>query len=212
MTAGFGSLLAAFRRRAVELAQPEVAVGITIVVGWAALALGPVVPAPVVLAVAAGVAALHLAAVDTGSFTLLWLATGTVLTFVVVAAQTSLSGVDPVVLTVAGFCALAHNETIRLGHARRRLAAVDRVIFTGSVIGVGLAGLVSLIAIGIAGPIADDPGGRSWLWMPLAVAVLVGLLVGFTIGPTWRAPDAARERWQPGDRLPPHHHDQPSTN
>ncbi|MGB5756619.1 MAG: hypothetical protein WBM50_06865, partial [Acidimicrobiales bacterium] len=51
--------------------------------------------------------------------------------------------------------------------------------------------------------VASGGGQRSWLWMPGAVVLLLVIGFALAIGPTRRATEASRQRWQPGDRIPP---------
>lgn len=196
--------LAWLGRWAASLRRVEVVAGAAILAGWSAAALGGVVPVPVAVVAAIGAIALHLAAVDTGSFSLLWLATGVALALITVAGRTLLAGADPILFTGAGITALAHNELLRATYAGRRGAIVDRQVRRSSTLGTVLAGLVALLAVGLAAPLADQDAQRSWLWTPLALGVVMLVLVCFTVGPTWSAPEVSKERWQPGDRLPPH--------
>jgi len=197
------------RRRLAALATPETALGCLIAVGWALAASVQILPPALVAVIVALTIGLHLVTVDSGSFSLLWIATGWVLLMIVVASRSVLGDVDPLWFTVAGVTALAYNELIRLGHARRRNARVDRSIALSSAIGVGLAGLLAVIGIGVSGPLAAV-AGRSWLWMPLAVAVVAALAIAFVVGPTLGAPTAHKDRWKPGDRIPPRREPDPN--
>lgn len=191
-----------WRRRARVLAAPEAVLGCVIAGGWALLASAPLLPPSVVAVLAVLTVALHLTTVDSGSFSLLWITTGWVLLLIIVSTRSILGGADPLLFTAAGITAVGHNEAIRLGFARRRNALVDRSIFVSSAIGVGLAGLLAIIGVGLSEPLADSVG-RSWLWMPLAVGIVVVVALAFVIVPTVGAPTAHKDRWQPGERIPP---------
>lgn len=198
--------------RARFMATPEVALGAVIVVFWAVVATLTTLPLPLmVLAVIVGVA-LHLAAVDSGNFVVLGAATGFVLLLIIASARSLLAEADPLVYALAGSSALVHNETVRIGYARRRRAVVDAGARVASVVGIGLATLVAVIGIGVSEPLAETVGQRSWLWMPAAVGVVALVIIGFAVVPTIGAPDAAKERWRPGDRLPPARFDVERTN
>lgn len=191
-----------WRRRLRALATPETATGCLIAVAWAVLASAPLLPLSLVTFIVLLTIGLHLTTVDSGSFSLLWITTGWVLLLIVVSTRSILDGADPLLFTAAGITALGHNELIRLAYARRRNARVDRSIYTSSAIGVGLAGLLAIIGIGLSDPIAQAVG-RSWLWMPVTIGIVVAIALGFVVVPTLGAPTAHKDRWQPGDRIPP---------
>ncbi len=205
-------LKADISNRARFMATPEVAIGSAIVVFWAVVATVTALPLPLVLlAVIVGLA-LHLAAVDSGNFIVLGTATGFVLLLIVGSARSLLAGVDPLVYTLAGSSALVHNETVRVGYARRRRAVVGSGARVASIMGIGLATLVAVIGIGVSEPLAEAVGQRSWLWMPAAAGAVALVILGFAVVPTLGAPDAQKERWRPGDRLPPARFDVKQTN
>ncbi len=145
---------------------------------------------------------LHYVAMESGSHTWMWLATGAVLLYVFVAYVVLLSGFGPLALTAGGASALAYNETVRVNHMRRRDAKIDPSVFTGSAVavavstGIGLAGIGATVAIG-------DGAQRAWLWMPAAALTLSVVAYLLVIVPTIRAPANSDRRWVPGMRLPP---------
>ncbi|MGI9613938.1 MAG: hypothetical protein ACR2QO_13600 [Acidimicrobiales bacterium] len=202
MTANPTETSGGWRRRLHSLATPETAIGCLIAVVWAVVASAPLLPPSIVIFIVLLTIGLHLTTVDSGSFSLLWITTGWVLLLIVVSTRSILGGADPLLFTAAGITALGHNELIRLAFARRRNARVDRSIYSSSAIGVGLAGLLAIIGIGLSDPIAQTVG-RSWLWMPATIAIVVAVALGFVIVPTLGAPTAHKDRWQPGDRIPP---------
>lgn len=145
---------------------------------------------------------LHYVAMESGSHTWMWLATGAVLLYVLVAYVVLLSELGPLALTVGGASALAYNETIRINHMRRRDAVIDPSVFAGSAIAVTVAAGIGLVGIGATLAIGDGTP-RTWLWMPVAaltVSVVAYLLV---IVPTIRVPANSDRRWVPGTRIPP---------
>lgn len=190
------------RARAEALSTVESILGAAIVVGWGLLATLAVAPPLVVVSVVAVGLFLHAAAIETGNHGLLWLATSWVLLLVVVSAASIMDDASPLAFTVASATALAHNETVRAGYARRRNAQVDRQVFVSAATGIGAAALVAIVGIGIAQPLADDPD-RTWLWMPVAVVVLALVAAAFTVVPARRSPEPDKRRWRPGDRIPP---------
>lgn len=145
---------------------------------------------------------LHYVAMESGSHTWMWLATGAVLLYIFVAYVVLLSGFGPLALTAGGASALAYNETVRVNHMRRRDARIDPSVFTGSAIavavssGIGLAGIGATVAFG-------DGAQRAWLWMPAAALTLALVAYLLVIVPTIRAPANSDRRWVPGMRLPP---------
>ncbi len=190
-----------FIHHAILLRDPESMIGLFIVTVWAALAAlnGGWLVLLITLVIAW---ATHVLAVETGNHVLLWLSTATLLILILVASEDTLGDLPPVLLAAAGATALAHNELVRLNYARRRNAVVDPALFGASALGVGGAALIAIIGV-IVATAADNGSERSWLWVPVAVAVL--MLIGFalTIAPARRASKASKQRWQPGDRIPP---------
>lgn len=188
-----------------RLDRPEIVVGGLITGGWAAAAaLGLLGLAPAALggaAVAVAVAAwLHLAAVDSGHHSLAWMSTGlTVLCIVLTLARQE---AGPLVFAAAGVSALIHGELIRLSYTRRRRAVVDRGVVRGAAAGVTAAAALALAGVWLAVTVSGGTG-RSWVWMPATVAVLVAATMVLTVAPVRRAPAPSRDRWRPGDRIPP---------
>jgi hypothetical protein len=198
--------LAAWRHRwnarLVRFAAAEVLAGALIVTTWSVLAGVGVGPLLVVAILMAAGLWLHLASVETGNHTLLWMTSAWLLVLMIVAAESTLGGLSPLSYSIASFTVFGHNELVRLNYARRRGAEIDEEVYVASAIGVGTAGLVAVIGIGVAQPLAEG-GDRSWLWMPAAAVVLIGVGSLLTLLPARRAPRASRQRWRPGDRIPP---------
>lgn len=188
-------------RHARLLGDPESMAGAVIMTVWAVLA-GQAAGTVGVLVAVIVAWFLHGAAVETGSHVSLWLATAGLLILVVVAAAVTLEGLHPVLLAGAGATVLAHNELIRLNYTRRRLADVDPEVFQSSSIAITLAGVLAVVGIAVANGLATGDE-RSWLWMPVATGALMVIGLGLSLLPTWRAPEASRQRWLPGERIPP---------
>lgn len=200
--AGLGQrLVDGVTRHARLLGDPESMVAALIMTVWAAIAGLSLGTAGVVVAVFIGLA-LHAAAVESGNHVTLWLSTAGLLILVVVAAAITLGGLHPIVLAGAGATVLAHNELVRLNYTRRRYAKVDPAVFESSI--AGLAGAAALAIVGVA--LANGFAGtddRTWLWMPIATGALLAIAFALSTLPTWRADEASRERWLPGQRIPP---------
>ncbi len=194
---------AARGRRIRALLGPEALLGALIVAFWGVV--GPVhLVAPWVVfgTVLVGLA-VHVASVDGGDFSLLWLTTGWLLLLIGVWVRRSTGELDPLVLVAAGSSALAHGELVRLAHARRRNASVDRSAHGSSATGLGLAALLAAVGVGL-GDVLAGAVGASRLWLPAAVVVVATVAVAIVVVPTIGAPAPHRDRWQPGDRIPPH--------
>ncbi len=183
------------------LGDPESMVAALIMTVWAALAGLSAGTIGVVVALAVAWF-LHAAAVETGSHVSLWLATAGLLILVVVASAVTLDGLHPVLLAGAGATVLAHNELIRLNYTRRRQAEVDPEVFRSSGLAITLAGVLAVVGVAVANGLATGDE-RSWLWMPVATGALLIIGIGLSLLPTWRAPEASRQRWLPGERIPP---------
>lgn len=202
------SAASGWRTRLGRLDSPEVLLGALITSGWAAgaaVALTGAGLSAVTVGTAAGAVAaalwLHLAAVDTGHHSLSWMSTGvTVLCVVLALVRRDAGGALP--FAVGGVTALAHNELIRLSYTRRREAVVDRAVPRGALTGLIAAAALALAGTGLAQAVSGGTG-RSWLWMPATVGVLVLATMVLTVAPARRAPVPSRDRWRPGDRIPP---------
>lgn len=196
------ALRSRWRARLNRFAAPEVLIATFIVVMWALLATlasGSIVVIGFVIGLGLWV---HLSAVESGNHSLLWIATGMVLAFIVVAANTWFDGLEPVSYTVAAVIALSHNELVRLNHARRRSGAVDEAVYVSVAIGLGVVGLISVGAIGLAQQM-NQGTDRTWLWMAAAAALITTMAVLLTVLPARNDSPAVRGRWRPGDRIPP---------
>lgn len=181
--------------------QPEWLVGLSIMLLWAVVAFANSGLAFGAGAVVFGVI-LHYVAMESGSHTWMWLATGAVLLYVLVAYAVLLSDIGPLALTVGGACALAYNETVRINYMRRRDAVIDPSVFVGSAMAVAVSAGIALIGIGATVAIGGGTQ-RAWLWMPAAVLTLSVVAYLLVIVPTIRVPANSDRRWVPGTRIPP---------
>lgn len=191
-----------WRTRLKWFAAPEVVISSLIVVFWAALATVGLGSALVLLSVVAVSLFVHLAAVESGNHSLTWLATGLVLLLTITAASTFFGGLQPISYTLAALLALAHNELVKLNLARRRSAVIDEDVYIASAISLAMVGLVSGVGIGVAQRLAQS-SDRSWLWVAATAGVLTVAAVLLTTLPGRKAPPGLRDRWRPGDRIPP---------
>ena len=182
--------------------HPEWTIGLAIMTLWAVVAFANFGLVAAAMAVVLGVM-LHYVAIETGSHVWLWLATGTVLVYCLIAYAVVLEPLGPIALTLGGSSGLAYNETIRLNYSRRRNAVVDRSVFAGSALAVAVASVIGLVGIG-ASVLLTRTTDRTWLWMPVAVIALIAVAYALVIVPTLRAPHASSQRWIPGTRIPPH--------
>ncbi len=196
-----------WRTRLGRLETPEVLLGALITAGWAAAAAVALTGAgrtAITVGAAVGAVAvalwLHLAAVDSGHHSLSWMSTGVTVLCVVLALARRDAGALP--FAAGGVLALAHNELIRLSYTRRRDAVVDGGVPRGALVGLLASSSLALAGIGLAQAVSGGTG-RSWLWMPATVGVLVLAAMVLTVAPVRRAPTPSRDRWRPGDRIPP---------
>ncbi len=181
--------------------QPEWLAGLSIMLLWAVVAFADLGLLFGVGAVAFGVV-LHYVAMESGSHTWMWLATGAVLLYVLVAYVSFLSDVGPIALTVGGASALAYNETVRVNHMRRRDAEIDPSVFVGSAVAIAVAGGIGLVGITAVVVIGDETP-RAWTWMPAAALAVIAVTYLLVVLPTVRVPENSDRRWVPGTRLPP---------
>lgn len=183
------------------LRDPESMVGLFIVTLWAVLAGSWGGWVAIVIFVVLS-ASLHFMAIESGNHVVLWLSTAALLVLIVIASEATFDGLSPVVLSLSGASALVHNELIRVNYARRRNATMHEQVFHASGVATGAAVGVAAIGVVVA-QVAAAGDSRNWLWMPAAFGALLIIGLVLSIGPARRASDASRERWQPGDRIPP---------
>ena len=161
---------------------------------------------PVLLVVLIVAAVLHITAAEHGNHALLWMASAFVMMCMLVAAVSNavvgLATLAPMPLLFGTLTVLAHNELLRLHIARRRNAALTEDLYVGSAIGMGILALVSVVGVALA-QAAEGEGGRSWLWMVGATALLLVTASAITFVPKRITPRGTNHRWQPGERIPP---------
>ena len=184
-----------------QLKDPESMIALFIATLWAVFA-GAWGGWVVILIFAVIIWTLHVLSVETGSHVVLWLTTSALLVLIIIGSEATFGGLSAVLLAAGGATALAYNELVRLNYTRRRNAVVDESVFVASALGLGGAAGIGIIGVGLAQAFADGQE-RTWVWMPAAVGAL--MLVGFAlaIGPIRRANEASKQRWQPGERIPP---------
>lgn len=192
-----------WRVRGDRFSVPEVIAGASIMASWALLATMATRWWVLILVAMAIGLWLHLAAVETGSHLMMWVATGLVLGFIVVADAALFRGLNAVSYCAAGVTAVIHNELIRLSHGRRRQAVVDVGVYQVVAMGLALVAVTTMAAMTVAQWLANGPE-RSWWWVPATAAALLVISGALTILPARNAPPHSRDRWRPGDRIPPH--------
>ncbi len=208
------------RARLRALAHPEVVAGGVIAALAGPVALAGVVPPVLALASGAFGLVLHLAAVDRGRYSLQTITTAWLVTMVGVATTSILDGAAAVTLAAVALVVLIHHELVRLAFARRRRAVIDRGIYLTSVLALGGAGLLAVLALAVVEPLATPAGPRPWRWMPIATLAVVAVAIAFAVVPRPRraGPEARGSatvpgrrdrisapegRWEPGERLEP---------
>ena len=189
-----------WRRRLDWYQTTEVVVASILVFLWAAV-VGVRIGGWIGLLVVAGMALwVHFATVESGNLPALWITTLLVLLLAVVSV-TLLGSATSLSVAAAALTALAYNELIRLNHAHRRGGVIAEEIYIGSATAMGLVALVTTVGMAIADALADDE--RTWLWLPASVGVVMAVVVALLLAPGRRAPTPSRQRWRPGDRIPP---------
>ncbi|MEM7272587.1 MAG: hypothetical protein AAF547_05855 [Actinomycetota bacterium] len=183
------------------LTDPESMLGWFIVTLWSVLAGidGGVVAMLILVGIGWFV---HGVAVETGNHVMLWLTTAMLLILIVVASEVTFDGLPPVLLAAAGATALVHNELVRLNYARRRDASIDRSVYHGAGLALGLAAGVAMVGVALT-QVLSEAAPRPWLWMPVAAGGLLVVGYALTLIPIRGATEASRERWEPGNRIPP---------
>ncbi len=182
--------------------KPETLLGYAIMALWALLAgqAGGWVLIIVLLAIGFGV---HAIAIESGNNVMLWLCAVVLVLYALLAWGSFSQDPSPLMLTFAGCTVLLHNQTIRLGDSRRRAAAVDDSTFLAAGLAVAVVTGISIIGTMLAMALFDRSASWSWLWMPAAAFALFAVGVAVAVVPPWRSPRSDRQRWQPGERLPP---------
>ena len=185
----------------VQLKDAESMIALMIATVWAVFA-GAWGGVAAVLVFTAIIWILHVLAVESGSHVVLWLTTSALLILIVIGSEATFDGLSPVLLAAAGASALAYHELIRLNYTRRRNAVVDPSVFQASGLALAATAGVAIIGVAIAQVFANG-GDRTWLWMPAAVGALMVVAFALAIGPVTKATAASKQRWNPGDRIPP---------
>lgn len=190
--------------RWVRSSDPEAIAGSMIMLVWSGLA-GIQLGLIAMLFLMGFALTMHLLAVETGHFVMLFFATATLLVLIVAVFQIevlSLTRSSLVAWAVMGVSALTYNELVRLNYSRRRAAVVDNDIFIWSAVGLGGAVLFAFIGTGLA-QITSSGSNRTWLWSALAAGALFMCGFGFAIGPTIGKSKQGDYKWGPGERIPP---------
>ena len=184
-----------------RLKDPESMIGLFIATLWAVFA-GAWGGWVAILIFAVIIWTLHVLSVESGSHVVLWLTTSAMLILIIIGSEATFGGLSPVLLAAGGATALAHNELVRLNYTRRRNAVVDESVFLASALGLGAAAGIGVVGVALAQAFADGQD-RPWFWMPGAVGALMVVGFGLAIGPLRRGNEASKQRWQPGERIPP---------
>ncbi len=145
---------------------------------------------------------LHIVTIEHANYVLTWMTNSWLLLLVVLGAELTFDGLPHWLLAVAGTSVLGYNELLRINQLRRRNAVIHEQVFHAAGLAVGGAGLLATVGIAVA-QVLDIGGGRNWLWLPAAVFVLLAIGFLLTVGPTRGRSEADKERWEPGERIPP---------
>lgn len=196
------------RLRSQRLSDPET-IASTIIVAVIALPTGiiglagGIVSGLIVMLIVLAVAlAVHMTAVESGHYAMLWTATTMLLVLVVIGVEIIFQDGSPIVYAFGGALALAHNELVRINFARRRNTIVDDRIFSSSAIGVGAASGIGIVATGIA-QVFSLGTNRTWAWIIVAFTVLTLVGLAIVIAPVRNATTRDKEKFVPGERIPP---------
>lgn len=199
---GVGDRLIGFTIHHVTLLKdPESMIALFIATLWAVFA-GAWGGWVAILVFATIIWTLHVLAVETGNHVVLWLTTTAMLVLIVIGSEATFGGLSPVLLAAGGASALAYNELVRLNYTRRRNAIVTESVFQASALGLAAAAGIGVIGVGLAQAFSSG-SERNWLWMPGAVLALMIIGFGLSVWPARRATEASKQRWQPGERIPP---------
>lgn len=185
------------------VAGPASLVGLVLLVAASIVALVGSAPPALIVAAALGAAALHALAVVSGYHSVLGLAVAWLLVVLALATRSVLADAGPVVLAGAAMMVLVYHELVRLAFAARRRAAIDRSIYVTSALSLAVVGLLGVIAVAIAEPLAEPSTDRSELWMPAAAATVLVVAAALVVVPGLGTGRSTADRWEPGERLPP---------
>ncbi len=109
----------------------------------------------------------------------------------------------PLSLILAGSSALFVTDLARLNFARRRDAVLPASLVASTLLMTGTVTVVSLLSLGLLLGLADDSGGRSWLWVPATAGALLVLTAGSTFILSRSSARSEAGRWKPGDTMLP---------
>lgn len=125
----------------------------------------------------------------------------------------------PLGLIPAGATAYVATDLLRLNFARRRGAELSQEVVTGTLVSSSAVCGASMLSILLLTALSADTADRSWVWVPIASGILVGLAAALTFGlgrssarrrkleassPDVRDQDPAPHGWKPGEvMLPP---------
>lgn len=199
----FSPVVRAVDHLAAHHLAPELVLAVGIILVWTIVAYLPLGAAFLAIALVLMII-LHYLAADTGRFSWLWLATGSLLLCVIVASAGPgvLAGRGALFPAFGGSTALVYNECIRLNHLRRRDAVIGPSIYPAAAMAVGVSCLLGGAGVALTFGLVEG-STRPWFWLPMAALVLFAVTVGLLVVPTRLAPHGSRQRWKPGVRVPP---------
>lgn len=185
------------------VAGPASLAGLALLVAASIVALAGLAPPLVIVVAALGATGLHVLAVVSGYHSVLGLAVAWLLVVLALATRSVLAEVGPVVLAGAATVVLVYHELVRLAFAARRRAVIDRSVYVTSALSLAVVGLLGVIAVAIAEPLAEPSTDRSGLWVPAAAATVLVVAAALVVVPGLGGGRSTADRWEPGERLPP---------
>ncbi|MEM7342012.1 MAG: hypothetical protein AAF467_25440 [Actinomycetota bacterium] len=192
-----------FDRALVRYSPPELVVS-HLIIGMLVLASSLGLFSIVILIVLLLVGgAAHVAAIEAGRADVLWVSTIVVATLGLLTLLIYQAEARPVSLAMVAVVALAYNEAVRLSFGRRRNGVVTDAVLQRSAIGIGAIALGSIVAVQAAAALSGEVEDRPWLWMPIAAAALTFAILALLWIPSVGRRPNDRQRWRPGERLPP---------
>lgn len=111
-------------------------------------------------------------------------------------------------LGAAGFAAwmslaLFLSDFFRLNFARRRSARVDQRLFVNTLGFTFVIALVATLSMFAGSLVASSGGERSWVWVPIASALILVLIAAATIAIARKPGTYDKRRYRPGERMLP---------
>ncbi len=194
-------------RKALRLAPEAIgAMALSAIWPFAFLAVGPSLALIITIIVLSllGVGATILT-IHTGSQGLLVCAGG----YVAVLALAAISALDlsSVGVVACSSTVVVYLDLMRLSFARRRTENLDERIVMRTLAATGVVTALSVgtivAAFMITGGQSDGDGSRSWLWVPIATAVIVIPGLALVIASARKAQAHDKRRWSPGERMLP---------